>query len=576
MTSTTPRHGQSIDRDRRLDASVIIPVHNAEATLADQLGALSGQRGDTEFDVIVVLNRCSDRSAAIAEGFQDRLRLRVIRADDKASAAYARNTGARQSSAPRLLFCDADDRVGERWVAEMLKALDSADFCGGALTIDRSRLATWAYERFYRRMEGPRLTVHGKRILYPVSATLGCRREAFSRVSGFDEGFTAAAGEEVDLAIRLLRSGFRVGLAPGAHVLYRPRTSFGPLMRQQKGYVEASVTLACRYGVPPQRITLLDAIGGALRRIAHGIVRKNGWSPLGWTSDVLTSYYKYTARRERGGKAPDIQKPEAVDFVAPLSAAVIGGLAFEAPPSMAKWYARSGIDQISLSLVAEILRRGDSFVDVGAGIGILSVAAALRVGTGGSVVAVEPDPPARLLLARNLQRHGVADRADVRREAAGASAALGEVACGVDMIRIAVEGLERDGLRDARGLIERNPDAVILLEAGQTALQRAGSSAIDLMQCLSSGTRFAWLVQEGGRDVSPCVRPLDDNARSVVTGGDELWCGKLLSAPAQRRHDIERIVMPLLGQRLGAVVERESPDTNQPARRDPDSTTPVV
>ncbi len=160
-----------------LVGSVVIPVHNAEATLGDQLTALASQIGAPDFEVIVVLNRCTDRSQAVAESFASRLHLVLICTDEKASAAYARNMGATRSAAPYLLFCDADDRVSERWVAEMIHTLATgeADFIGGCPVVDRENLPGWAYEWFYRDIDGPKLMAYAA-IRVPISASLGITR----------------------------------------------------------------------------------------------------------------------------------------------------------------------------------------------------------------------------------------------------------------------------------------------------------------------------------------------------------------------------------------------------------------
>ena len=51
------------------EASVVIPVHNADEHLSFQLEALAAQTTSRAFEVIVVLNRCSDRSEQIAEAY---------------------------------------------------------------------------------------------------------------------------------------------------------------------------------------------------------------------------------------------------------------------------------------------------------------------------------------------------------------------------------------------------------------------------------------------------------------------------------------------------------------------------
>jgi FkbM family methyltransferase len=63
-------------------------------------------------------------------------------------------------------------------------------------------------------------------------------------------------------------------------------------------------------------------------------------------------------------------------------------------------------DRAELALVRDRLRGGGDFVDVGAHIGMYSVAAALELGTRGRVLAFEPNPAARAQLEANLALNG--------------------------------------------------------------------------------------------------------------------------------------------------------------------------
>ena len=57
--------------------------------------------------------------------------------------------------------------------------------------------------------------------------------------------------------------------------------------------------------------------------------------------------------------------------------------------------------------VQRILGAGDSFVDVGAHVGVYTIPAGHRVGDTGAVVAIEPHPDSFAVLVRNVAAHGL-------------------------------------------------------------------------------------------------------------------------------------------------------------------------
>jgi FkbM family methyltransferase len=60
--------------------------------------------------------------------------------------------------------------------------------------------------------------------------------------------------------------------------------------------------------------------------------------------------------------------------------------------------------------LARNLRRGDAFVDAGAGIGYFTLLAADLIGPEGRVLALEPNPQSATLLRRNIALNGFSDR----------------------------------------------------------------------------------------------------------------------------------------------------------------------
>lgn len=67
----------------------------------------------------------------------------------------------------------------------------------------------------------------------------------------------------------------------------------------------------------------------------------------------------------------------------------------------------------TMKWIDDDVREGDVFLDIGANIGIYTIAAAHRVGKTGRVYAVEPHKPNTIGLMRNVLRNDLADRVDI-------------------------------------------------------------------------------------------------------------------------------------------------------------------
>jgi FkbM family methyltransferase len=154
--------------------------------------------------------------------------------------------------------------------------------------------------------------------------------------------------------------------------------------------------------------------------------------------------------------------------------------------------------------IARLLKPGGVAWDVGANLGYFSVLMADAVGSGGRVIAFEPNPRLALLAARNLAMNGMSAWSEVRRaavaarsggtlrlradfsdpkngrvvdpgaglelaedvlEVAAPTTRLDDVEPGrVDFIKIDVEGAEEAVWAGMQGTLDRNPGVTLLLE----------------------------------------------------------------------------------------------------------------
>jgi GT2 family glycosyltransferase len=226
----TTRTGNPPTTDGRHEVDVIVPCHDVADTLALQLDALVAERAPIPWGIVVVDNRSSDGTAAVAARYADR-GVRVVDAPDRAGVAHARNVGVRSSSAPRLLICDGDDIVWPGWVAAMADALDTSPVVGGRVEAESLNSAEIATSRpMGRPGELPRFGG----VSFVPGGNCGIERSVFEHVGGFDEDFVGL--EDIEFALRIAAVGVAPVAAPGAVIAYRLRSGWGELWRQGIAY----------------------------------------------------------------------------------------------------------------------------------------------------------------------------------------------------------------------------------------------------------------------------------------------------------------------------------------------------
>lgn len=206
-------------------ASVIIPAHDAAATLPRTLAALAAQEVDGEFEVIVVDDGSSDETAALAEAAG----ARVVRHERPVGPGASRNAGAAVARADALAFTDADCAPAPGWLAAGLRALGDAGLVQGRVE-PRPDVPLGPYDKT--------LWVTAPWGLFE-SANLFVRREVFEQVGGFGDGLLELAGahfgEDVIFGWSARRLGVRTAFCPEALVHHEVfRRSAADFIRERR------------------------------------------------------------------------------------------------------------------------------------------------------------------------------------------------------------------------------------------------------------------------------------------------------------------------------------------------------
>lgn len=139
-----------------MKVSIIVPVYNKEHRLEETINCLLQQRFD-DFELLLVDDGSTDGSLRICEKYSKKdNRIRVIHKEN-GGASSARNCGIDNAFGEYIVFCDADDKMPEDALENMVKTADreNADFVvGGMRNIDIFKSANRIEIKFQKKRTG--------------------------------------------------------------------------------------------------------------------------------------------------------------------------------------------------------------------------------------------------------------------------------------------------------------------------------------------------------------------------------------------------------------------------------------
>jgi GT2 family glycosyltransferase len=206
--------------------SVVMPVYNAETTLAECLTRLCNS-SYADFEIVLVDDGSTDQSRAIASNFP----VRIVPTEGRIGPGAARNLGARAAEGDVIFFIDSDVMVRPDTVGRLAARFDDDDIegvVGVQATEMRYRDLVSQYKNLwmrwtYVRQEGD------VPLFYTTAAAI--RREAFLRAGGFDRGYATPNVEDTAFGQKLARLGMRVRVEPELEVEHVKRYSLWGLLR---------------------------------------------------------------------------------------------------------------------------------------------------------------------------------------------------------------------------------------------------------------------------------------------------------------------------------------------------------
>lgn len=190
--------------------SVIIPAHNEEQYIGKCLCGIcraAKAAAPDKVQIIVVANRCTDRTAAIAKKYGTE----VIENTDR-HISRIRNAGAAHAKGKIIVTIDADSVMAKSALCEVRDLLGSGKYIGGGANqkFDRMSLGIALSGLYIILHLLPRFIKSGA---FLSGGMFWCRKADFDAVGGFDPSLVSM--EDMDFAARLSKYGKARGLKYG-------------------------------------------------------------------------------------------------------------------------------------------------------------------------------------------------------------------------------------------------------------------------------------------------------------------------------------------------------------------------
>ncbi len=215
--------------------SILLPIHNAAATLAEALESLLAQTF-ADWELLAVDDRSDDGSAEIAAAFARRdSRVRLIANAGPPGIVGALQTAANAASAGWVARMDADDRCHPQRLARQWERAGEAEIITANVSLlDPLGEGMTRYVAWTNSLESHEAIANARFIENPViHPTILMRRGALDAAGGYRE---VPWAEDHDLWLRMLQHGARFAKVP--ECLLEWRDSSGRLTRSDARYGE--------------------------------------------------------------------------------------------------------------------------------------------------------------------------------------------------------------------------------------------------------------------------------------------------------------------------------------------------
>ena len=242
--------------------SIIVPVYNRPDEVDELLQSLT-QQTFRDMEVVIVEDGSSQPCESVVHKYAGKLQLRYY-TKENSGPGPTRNYAAEHSQGDFLIFLDSDCVLPPNFLQAVEEELNrkECDAWGGP---DRAHESFTSVQKAISYSMTSFLTTGGIRggkkqmdkKFYPRSFNMGIRRSLYRQLGGFS---SMRFGEDIDLSLRIYKSGASCRLFPEAWVWHKRRTDFKKFFKQVHNSGIARINLMKRHPGSLKLVHLLPAV----------------------------------------------------------------------------------------------------------------------------------------------------------------------------------------------------------------------------------------------------------------------------------------------------------------------------
>lgn len=215
-----------------------------------------------DFEVIIVEDGSKNKAEDIVNKFKDKLNIQYYFKKNEGQG-FARNYGFERAKGDFFIVFDSDIIVPKDYFIKVIEGIkeNGLDAFGGPDAAHES--FTPIQKAISYSMTSPFTTggIRGNKKhvgqFHPRSFNLGISREVWEKTGGFK---LSRRSEDIEFSIRMINSGFKVGLIPDAFVYHKRRTSFKQFYKQTHNFGKGRIDIYCLYPKELKPVHALPAV----------------------------------------------------------------------------------------------------------------------------------------------------------------------------------------------------------------------------------------------------------------------------------------------------------------------------